>query len=277
MDGQSDSKKRKRSGRSAAAVDKPAPLVAAVAAGGGKGLRHFSLKVCEKVEAKRVTTYNEVADELVAEFCTVDQSAGVDQKNIRRRVYDALNVLMAMDIITKDKKAISWRGLPGSSAPSSGVPSAAAFAADVDGLLADKAALTERLLRKRADLTELMQQQLAYRALRERNVSRASQPHAANARLLGTPPPPPPPPPPAHSSAEGGCIMMMVPFIIVNTRHTTVIECEVADDRTAYFFNMSEPFEIHDDTEVLARMNMRQPSGAVEQAIQQLLRTADGE
>ena len=41
------------------------------AAGGrnnGKGLRHFSMKVCEKVESKGRTTYNEVADELVGEF-----------------------------------------------------------------------------------------------------------------------------------------------------------------------------------------------------------------
>lgn len=35
-----------------------------------------------------------------------------DEKNIRRRVYDALNVLMAMDIIAKHKKEILWRGLP---------------------------------------------------------------------------------------------------------------------------------------------------------------------
>ena len=35
---------------------------------GGKGLRHFSMKVCEKVQRKGVTSYNEVADELVAEF-----------------------------------------------------------------------------------------------------------------------------------------------------------------------------------------------------------------
>jgi len=35
-----------------------------------------------------------------------------DEKNIRRRVYDALNVLMAMDIISKDKKDIQWKGLP---------------------------------------------------------------------------------------------------------------------------------------------------------------------
>ena len=31
-------------------------------------MRHFSMKVCEKVQAKGVTSYNEVADELVAEF-----------------------------------------------------------------------------------------------------------------------------------------------------------------------------------------------------------------
>lgn len=35
---------------------------------GGKGLRHFSMKVCEKVQRKGVTSYNEVADELVGEF-----------------------------------------------------------------------------------------------------------------------------------------------------------------------------------------------------------------
>lgn len=36
-------------------------------------------------------------------------------KNIRRRVYDALNVLMAMNIIEKEKKEIRWVGLPTSS------------------------------------------------------------------------------------------------------------------------------------------------------------------
>lgn len=39
-----------------------------------------------------------------------------DQKNIRRRVYDALNVLMAMNIISKEKKEIKWLGLPTNSA-----------------------------------------------------------------------------------------------------------------------------------------------------------------
>lgn len=37
----------------------------------------------------------------------------MQEKNIRRRVYDALNVLMALEIITKEnKKDIRWKGFP---------------------------------------------------------------------------------------------------------------------------------------------------------------------
>lgn len=57
---------------------------------GGKGLRHFSMKVCEKVQAKGSTSYNEVADELVSELtdprCTSPTDQQYDQKNIRRQV-----------------------------------------------------------------------------------------------------------------------------------------------------------------------------------------------
>ena len=92
------------------------------------------MKVYEKVKQKRVTTYNQVADELVNEYCLSSlnkdshgssQSSHAisasqnsidfwtyDQKNVRRRVYDALNVLMAMNIISKEKKEIKWIGLP---------------------------------------------------------------------------------------------------------------------------------------------------------------------
>ncbi|KAI9473621.1 MAG: transcription factor DP1 [Benjaminiella poitrasii] len=79
-----------------------------------KGLRLFSKQVSDKVAQKGITTYNEVADELAAEIQHV-----VDQKNVRRRVYDALNVLMAMDIIAKDRKQIKWLGIPDTTTPAS--------------------------------------------------------------------------------------------------------------------------------------------------------------
>ncbi|KAI8085530.1 E2F/DP family winged-helix DNA-binding domain-containing protein [Thamnidium elegans] len=79
-----------------------------------KGLRHFSKQVCEKVAEKGVTSYNEVADELSLDIQNTigNEKHTYDQKNIRRRVYDALNVLMAMNIIAKDKKVITWLGIP---------------------------------------------------------------------------------------------------------------------------------------------------------------------
>ena len=61
------------------------------------------------LQQKSVTTYNQVADELVSEYRNEDR-ASCDEKNIRRRAYDALNVLTAMDIISKDKKHIRWKG-----------------------------------------------------------------------------------------------------------------------------------------------------------------------
>ncbi|KAH7867137.1 hypothetical protein Vadar_029315 [Vaccinium darrowii] len=82
----------------------------------GGGLRQISITVGNKVESKGRTTYSEVADEIVAEFTESNNSAvsldKVEEKNIRRRVYDALNVLMALDVIVKEGKEIRWKGLP---------------------------------------------------------------------------------------------------------------------------------------------------------------------
>uniref|UniRef100_A0A8C7WBT1 Uncharacterized protein n=1 Tax=Oncorhynchus mykiss TaxID=8022 RepID=A0A8C7WBT1_ONCMY len=57
----------------------------------GKGLSHFSMKACAKVQKKGNTSYNEVADELVAEF-THSTTQVYDQKNIRRRVINVFEV-----------------------------------------------------------------------------------------------------------------------------------------------------------------------------------------
>ena len=117
---------------------------------GGKGLRHFSMKVCEKVQAKGSTSYNEVADELVNELtdprCTSPTDQQYDQKNIRRRVYDALNVLMAMNIISKEKKEIRWLGLPTNSIQ------------EANGLEMDKSKRMERIKAKTTQLHDLILQ-----------------------------------------------------------------------------------------------------------------------
>ena len=34
-------------------------------------------------------------------------------RNIRRRIYDALNVLMASGVVERDSKSLVWKGMPG--------------------------------------------------------------------------------------------------------------------------------------------------------------------
>ncbi|KAK3095066.1 hypothetical protein FSP39_009877 [Pinctada imbricata] len=193
---------------------------------GGKGLRHFSMKVCEKVQKKGTTSYNEVADELVTEFSDPrnlhsPSDQAYDQKNIRRRVYDALNVLMAMNIISKEKKEIKWIGLPTNSAQ------------ECQNLELERQRRMERIKHKTQQLQELILQQIAFKNLVQRNKE--------HERLHGSP---------AQNSA------IQLPFIIVNTSKKTVIDCSISNDKYEYLFNFDHTFEIHDDIEVLKRMGM---------------------
>ncbi|NWQ76441.1 TFDP2 factor, partial [Columbina picui] len=192
----------------------------------GKGLRHFSMKVCEKVQRKGTTSYNEVADELVSEFTNSNShpatDSAYDQKNIRRRVYDALNVLMAMNIISKEKKEIRWIGLPTNSAQ------------ECQNLEIEKQKRIERIKQKRAQLQELLLQQIAFKNLVQRNQQNEQQNQG----------------PPALNST------IQLPFLIVNTSKRTVIDCSISSDKFEYLFNFDNTFEIHDDSEVLKRMGM---------------------
>ncbi|GAU97255.1 hypothetical protein RvY_08582 [Ramazzottius varieornatus] len=80
------------------------------------GLRYFAAKVSDKVREKQVTTYNVVAEELAISGTSTQTSQTErlkEKKNIRRRVYDALNVLMSIGVIRKDgSNNIAWCGNP---------------------------------------------------------------------------------------------------------------------------------------------------------------------
>ncbi|GMH32469.1 hypothetical protein BSKO_00303 [Bryopsis sp. KO-2023] len=181
----------------------------------GKGLRHFSSKVCEKVETKGRTTYNEVADELVLEM----RHRESDEKNIRRRVYDALNVLMALGIITKEKKQFYWKGLP--EAPASKVAS----------LEKEKARLSAKIAQKQAYLQELVKQYESQRDLIERNKER----------------------PLDFNRNQSDAIQL--PFFLVQVDPMATVEMQMSDDFQDVYFDFQEDrFQIHDDVHVLRSM-----------------------
>ncbi|WCJ34503.1 Transcription factor DP [Euphorbia peplus] len=206
--------KKKKRGQRAAGADKT-----------GRGLRQFSMKVCEKVESKGTTTYNEVADELVSEFAdpsntvtSPDQQQQYDEKNIRRRVYDALNVLMALDIISKDKKEIQWKGLPRTSL------------SDIEELKTERLGLRSRIEKKTAYLQELEEQYVGLQNLIERNEQ-------------------------LYSSGNAPSDGVSLPFILVQTRPHATVEVEISEDMQLVHFDFnSTPFELHDDNYVLKAM-----------------------
>ncbi|KAI6174413.1 hypothetical protein M3Y98_01187300 [Aphelenchoides besseyi] len=190
-----------------------------------RGLRHFSNRVCEKVKEKGQTNYNEVADELVAEYFDSltyppqsHEKQQYDSKNIRRRVYDALNVLMAMNIIEKEKKrnSLGW---------------IAHFSVGVwrKNVNNDK----NEFAKKSDQLREYIIQLVAYKSLVHRN--------RENERTNGRP------------SEQS---ILYLPFIILNTERETNVDCAISHDKTEYAMSFDRPFEIHDDIEVLKRMGM---------------------
>ena len=176
-----------------------------------------------------------------------------DEKNIRRRVYDALNVLMAMEIIVKDKKQIVWNGFPGQR-----TIKMTTSAADTSNKMAhnDSKEPSKELLklreerdrrraeldRKREILQELLTQNVCFNNLYQRN-------HGREVALMTTQQN-------QVAHAENDTEKIPLPFIVVNTNHQAVIQCEMCPQKTNVSFDFTMPFEINDDNEILKKIGM---------------------
>lgn len=59
---------------------------------------------------KNETTGTKIANKILEIY--KDKKINMDFKNVQRRVYDALNVLSALNIIRKDRNRIKFKGSP---------------------------------------------------------------------------------------------------------------------------------------------------------------------
>ncbi len=92
-----------------------------------------------------------------------------DEKNIRRRAYDALNVLTAMEIISKDKKHIRWNGFVNGDLP---IASRTGITSNErERLLAQIRLKKKEILEKEAELGDLSLLFIGLRQLLRRNGS----------------------------------------------------------------------------------------------------------
>ncbi|PKA45727.1 Transcription factor-like protein DPB [Apostasia shenzhenica] len=186
----------------------------------GWGLRRFSKIVCQKVQAKGRTTYNEVADEIIADLATLDKASEFefDEKNIRRRVYDAFNVLLAINVIIKDKKEIRWMGFPNTSTKS------------LEDLKKERMNLMIKIQEKTNYLKELEAKATDLRNLVQRNQ-----------HLCGS----------GKGSSEG----VALPFLLVQTNPEATVEIEISSDMQLVHFDFNgTPFSLHDEAAVLKMM-----------------------
>lgn len=74
-------------------------------------MKTLSVRVRHIVCEKKCTSYKDVADSLIMELELQRIPDGMkNEKNIRRRVYDALNVLVASSMVAKRGKSVVWLG-----------------------------------------------------------------------------------------------------------------------------------------------------------------------
>ncbi|XP_002458315.2 transcription factor-like protein DPB [Sorghum bicolor] len=179
----------------------------------GWGLREFSKIVSKKVESKGRTTYNEVADEICGELKLTLIGQEFDEKNIRRRVYDAFNVLIALRVITKDQKEIKWMGLSN-------------FQYEYIKLEETRKELMIRVKNKKKLLQEIERQFDDLQNIKFRN------------QLLQRP----------AESANGICL----PFLLVKASRKARVEIEISENSkfAGFDFNCT-PFTLHDDVSIL--------------------------
>ena len=71
------------------------------------GLKEISKRVMEIIKQSGKTTYKAISDQIVNE---ISEKSLKDEKNIRRRIYDSLNVMKSMRLFNRDKntKTIMW-------------------------------------------------------------------------------------------------------------------------------------------------------------------------
>ncbi len=225
-------------------------------------LRYISKRVSKKVERKQTTNYNEVANELVGEASELLDKEAVNmtskerknhEKNIRRRVYDALNVLLATDIITRTKdkdnkeKTIHWKGFPTNTRN------------DLALLEKEKEEVMMEVERKKQCLEELLVQNICFHNLDKRNSSsRGSQP--AGATVIAQDKEGSSSPEKDSQNKKNGESdldeKIPLPFIVVNTSEKAVIQCEMNREKTDVMFDFNMPFEINDDNEILKRLGL---------------------
>mmetsp|Transcript_20267 Transcript_20267/g.37847 ORF Transcript_20267/g.37847 Transcript_20267/m.37847 type:complete len:404 (+) Transcript_20267:9932-11143(+) len=121
-----------------------------------RGLKHLTSLVKQLVSDHQPTSYKEVAVRLMQDLVQSKGSERIrEEKNVRRRVYDAINVLIAAGVLDKDGKNVIWKEKWD--------------AVEVEDRRGEVEASREVVKAKRAELSEILNKYVAIQHLVHRN------------------------------------------------------------------------------------------------------------
>lgn len=136
-----------------------------------RGLRHLTSLVKQLVSDHQPTSYKEVAVRLMQDLVQSKGSERVrEEKNVRRRVYDAINVLIAAGVLDKDGKSVIWKEKWD--------------AVEVEDRRKEVEASREVMKAKRAELSEILNKYVAIQHLVHRNKKAMSSSQRVNFPFL---------------------------------------------------------------------------------------------
>ncbi|KAK8813328.1 hypothetical protein WA158_002920 [Blastocystis sp. Blastoise] len=180
--------------------------------GAAGGLRLFTDLVCRKLRLEGTVTSNEIAERLVKE------NGGVDGKvddNIRRRVYDALNVLLAVGIAKKDGKYIKFAGGEVSEA-------------DMDEAKERIQNLKKDIETKKETIQQLIKTKICLTHLIEQNKN--------------------------NTIVEDKKNMYSLPFLVLSTSSSTNVEVEMSKKKNEMLFTLDSPFLLRDSNDLIREL-----------------------
>ncbi|OAG29043.1 transcription factor Dp-1 [Nematocida displodere] len=180
-----------------------------------RGLKAFSAMILSILQKERAMDYTRVSDVIIA----MTGNTGED-KNIKRRIYDALNVMCAVDIVRKDKKMVYLID-----------NTLCECASEIDKRLlslghatTSTSKLRERIEEKERHLEDVLRRKDLLLQLIERNKEKEETEDKEKLHF---------------------------PFIIISTGKKSRIDCETNDKRSYFKFIFANEYKIYEDVQIL--------------------------
>ncbi|KAI5179813.1 transcription factor Dp-1 [Nematocida sp. AWRm80] len=183
-----------------------------------RGLKAFSSMILSILQKEKAMEYTKVAETII--YMTGEPS---EDKNIRRRVYDALNVLCAVDVIRKEKKMVYLMDNQMCSCESE----INKRITRLGHIITSSNRVKERIEEKKRILEETIKRKELLLKLINRNKQNKEIDEKERLHL---------------------------PFLLISTGKKSRIDCETNDKRSYFRFTFANEYKIYEDAHILKQI-----------------------